>query len=399
LKLTNTGSFDKRLLNGEMSGKKRSSSFDLIVFKVNQVWDNGVGYDADYVPHTFGVSAISTRASNWYNPQTNITWANGAGIFSGSTSGATIATQHFDKGNENIDLDITAYVNGLITGDTNYGLAIAYNNSYESTQDDNIQYVGFFTNNTHTIYEPFVETIYSNTIKDDRNKFFLNKTNKLYLYVNLAGTPTNLDYLPTVDILDNYDAELLNIPSTSVTHVTKGVYSVDVLIGSSPSYIDSTMFSDVWSDLTINGLPLDPITLSFVLKDSSAYYSIGSNDSPQKGVGVTISGLKDKENIIRGDIRKVTVSARIPFTVEQPQCVNKISYRIYTHEGVNELTIIDFQEIEMANNSNYFLLDSLSLLPTTYYIDMLVESNLAVTRLSNVISFDIISQSNLRYSQ
>jgi hypothetical protein len=45
LKLTNTGAFDASLLNGTMASKDRASSFDLIAFKINQEWDNGVGYD------------------------------------------------------------------------------------------------------------------------------------------------------------------------------------------------------------------------------------------------------------------------------------------------------------------------------------------------------------------
>jgi hypothetical protein len=45
LRLTNTGSFDKELLNTNMGSKERTTSFDLIAFKVQQPWDNGVGYD------------------------------------------------------------------------------------------------------------------------------------------------------------------------------------------------------------------------------------------------------------------------------------------------------------------------------------------------------------------
>jgi hypothetical protein len=62
----------------------------------------------------------------------------------------TIATQHFDKGNENIEIDITDYVNGVLAGDVNYGLGIAYSRNLELTNSNNINYVGFFTNNTQT---------------------------------------------------------------------------------------------------------------------------------------------------------------------------------------------------------------------------------------------------------
>ena len=53
----------------------------------------------------------------------------------------------------------------------------------------------------------------------------------------------------------------------------------------------------------------------------------------------------------------------------------------------------------MANNYYYFLLDTGSLIPNTYYIDVLATSNLQVTTLKNVIQFDIINQVDLRHGQ
>ena len=129
------------------------------------------------------------------------------------------------------------------------------------------------------------------------------------------------------------------------------------------------------------------------------YYNIGDNAMLPKKVGVTISGLQNKEKIKRGDVRKVTVSARIPYTVEQTQAVSDIKYRLYVREGVSELTVIDFQPIEMSNNYYYFLLDTQSLLPNTYYLDVLVTSNLEVTTLKNVCQFEIINQVELRRGQ
>ena len=59
--------------------------------------------------------------------------------------------ESFGESNENIDMDVTDYVNGLLTGDTNYGLGIAYDRSYELMNTNCLQYVGFFTNNTQII--------------------------------------------------------------------------------------------------------------------------------------------------------------------------------------------------------------------------------------------------------
>jgi hypothetical protein len=398
LRMTNTGSFDKDLLNTAFGSKDRATSFDLITFKISDDWDNGVGYDYEIPVLAYGEAAFSNGPSNWINRRTGMDWSNGTGVYSGSPSGITVSTQRFDKGNENIEMDITDYVNAVITGQTNYGLGIAYARAYELLSTSYLQYVGFFTNNTQTFYEPYIETVYSNHIRDDRNNFYLDKPNKLYLYVNVAGNPTNLDQMPIVNVYKS-DGSLLSAYTTNdVTHVTKGVYSIDIIV---PSSVGSKneMYSDVWDDIYINGVNRNAIELDIVLKDSMEYYNIGNSDSLPKKVGVSIGGLQNKEKIKRGDVRKVIVSARIPYTVEQTQNISDIKYRIYVPEGSSELTVIDFQPVEMANNYYYFLLDTMSLIPNIYYVDVLVTSNLEVTTLKNVVAFEIVNQVDLRNSQ
>ena len=252
LRLTNTASFDTGLLNGTMEAKDRASSFDLILFKISQDWDNGVGYDYEVPILANGDYLYSTQPSNWVNPKIGYNWIGGTGVYSGSPSGITVTTQHFDKGNENIEMDITNYVNGILTGNTNYGLGIAFARGYELINTTALQYVGFFTNNTQTFYEPFIETIYENHIKDDRNNFYLDKNNKLYLYVNIAGNPTNLDQIPTVNIYDYNGDFFTGYSSSDVTHVTKGVYSIDILVPTNGNI--ETMYNDIWSDIVINGV-------------------------------------------------------------------------------------------------------------------------------------------------
>jgi hypothetical protein len=78
LRLTNTGSFDN-LLNGTMVGKNRTSSFDLITFKINQNWDNGVGYD--YSICDSNNADYSNSPSNWVESGTGQAWLNGSGVY------------------------------------------------------------------------------------------------------------------------------------------------------------------------------------------------------------------------------------------------------------------------------------------------------------------------------
>jgi len=398
LKMTNTGAFDTDLLNKGMGSKERTTSFDLIVFKVDQPWDNGTGYDYELPILTFGDQAYREGYSNWYYSQNGIFWSGGSGVYTGSSTGVTVATQHFDKGNENIEIDITDYVNGVLTGDTNYGLGIAFPDYYEDLETVNPQYVGFFTNNTQTFYEPFVETIYDGHITDDRNDFYLDKPNKLYLYVSLGGNPTNLDTLPSVEVFDNTGTSFATFTGSGVTQVTKGVYSIDITVPTTADN-DCTMYNDVWSGLIINGVARPDASLDFVMKNSLGYYNIANSDSQPKKTAISVSGIYANEKIKRGDIRKVIVSARIPYTVEQTQKIDGLKYRLYVKEGQGELTVIDFEPIERSINNYYFLLDTDSLLPNTYYLDVLVSSDLEVTTLKNVINFDIVNQVNLRKSQ
>ena len=398
LNLTNTSAFDKELLNGQTSeGKDRATSFNLVLFKINQEWDEGTGYD--YTPATYnnGIGNTSSlNPSNWIQAQSNVYWNNGNGVYSASTSGITVQTIHFDKGNENIEVDITDTVNDWLSGGSvNYGLGLSYTRLFEETPSDSYQYVGFFTRHTQTFFEPYLETKYLEQILDDRNKFYLDKPNKLYLYSNLRGEATNLDTLPTVVIKDNNNIIISAI--TTVTQVTKGVYSVDVLIPTTNNYTEDLMFTDTWSGITINGINRPPVELTFVTKNSDSYYNIGDNESLPKKFSFTVNGIKRGEKIVQGDIRRVSVSAKIPYTVDQQQLVDNIQYRLYVKEGIAEYEIISYSDIHRTATANYFMIDTLSLIPQTYYLDIKASSNGEVTINKEVLSFDIINISNYKY--
>lgn len=397
LRMTNTGAFDKDLLGKKTcSGKDRSHSFDLKVFKLNQSWDEGNGYDynSNILTNTSNCTVPSEYPSNWIFAKTLTPWENGYGTNSGSTSDITVGTQHFEHGNENIEIDITNYVNSVLTGETNYGLVLAYDDLLEDTETDNTQYVGFFTRHTQTFYEPFVETIYDNPIKDDRNDFYLNKMNKIYLYSNIGGVPTTLDNLPTLKIVDQSGIETTGI---TVTQVSCGVYCAEILIESSDN--DCSMYEDIWGNIMVNGVSLPDIELEFFTKKASDYYNIGDSSELPKQYGFTVSGIKSDEKIKRGDIRRVNVSARIPYTVNQTQVIDNLKYRLYVKEGKSEYNVIDFQDINRGFNGNYFLIDTSSLIPNTYYLDIKVTSNYEVRTVPNVLKFEIINQSELRKSQ
>lgn len=390
LNLINTSSFDTELLNTKTSdGKDRATSFDLILFKIPQVWDEGTGYDYMKAKYIGGVENTSSlKASNWLEAQNNTYWINGNGTYSGSPE--IITTIHFDKGNEHIEADITDTVNDFLSGGSiNYGLGLAYTTIFEQTPTDSLQYVGFFTRHTQTFFEPYLETRYNDFIMDDRNSFYLDKVNKLYLYSNLKGEATNLDNTPTVTIR-NSDGDVITA-TTATTHVTKGVYSVDVILESISGHTEEMIYTDTWSNISVNGITRPDIELEFVTKDDLCYYNIGSDGHTPKRYGFSISGIKKDERIVRGNTRVVNVSARIPYTVNQQEIIDKLQYRLYVKEGRAEYTVIDFTYMNRTVNSNYFTIDTASLIPNTYYIDIKAESNGEITIIKDNLNFDIVS--------
>jgi len=172
LHLTNTIFGDESLL-GQKNGKgrERTTSFDLIISPINEFWDEGVGFDYEQAyDYTSGNETFDQRPSNWFNRTTLDTWSQ-EGVYSTSPN-QIIDTIHFDNGNENLKADITSYVNSIVTGTSiNYGLVLAFSPEFMDVTNDVDQSVAFYTMYTQTFYEPFVETVFDDTIEDNRENF------------------------------------------------------------------------------------------------------------------------------------------------------------------------------------------------------------------------------------
>ena len=147
------------------------------------------------------------------------------------------------------------------------------------------------------------------------------------------GNPTNLDTLPQVTI---YDCDEAVFTSMTATNLTCGVYYVEFAVTGS-TYGTPSIFTDVWSSLVINSKPLTNITNEFTLVDSDEYYQIGPEDQIPKDYGYSIDGIKMDERLVAGETRKVFVSVRVPYTVNQSVTVDGIKYRIYVRQGNTEV--------------------------------------------------------------
>ena len=418
LKMCNSSYFNQNLQAQKLiDGKQRTSSFDLNLFRVNQFWDEGTGYDYARVISVESDNNITyvEGASNWYYATSVTPWTGttscvynglsgntcdgltgytthiGGGVYEGCGTGLTVTTQHFDKGNENIEMDITQEVNDLITGGTtNNGYGLAFDCQLEKTITAPSQYVGFFTRHTQTYYEPFLETIYHNPIKDDRKNFYKNKVNRLYLYSNVGGEPKNLDNNPSVTIYDNEGNVFSAITITDTIQATEGIYYADVFVP--PTADDGVLYFDVWGDINVDGISLADIELDFEIKDDTQYYQIGNNESLPVDYAMSISGVKRDERIKRGDVRKIIVSARIPYTINESKVIDSLQYRLWVREGNTQVNVIEWQDVNMAYLKNYFLLDTSWMIPNRYYIDIKLISNQEVKTYTDQMQFEIVNQ-------
>jgi len=437
LKMTNTSCFDEeqfcKTVASCIGEIKRSTCFDLILFQVPEEWCEGNGYD--YAPIKVACDGSDKSycegPSNWYQRESLIECWSVPGIYddptnwcaSGTTTGTTgsticsggtnliVATQHFDHGDENVCIDITDYVKSLIlSGYTslNYGLGLAFHNPLEIAPLADAEYVGFFGRETNTRYEPFLESSWDDVIKDDRNRFYLNKCNNLYLYVNAGGQAVNASF-DGVTIYDQNDNIFKTIPPSGITQVTTGVYSINVCVDDDPisGYCGNIQFRDVWENVTIGSKNLGNVELNFIILEDSGYYNIGAvNSAGSNGLGVgsstnmsiydyefNVTGIKRKEKIKRGDTRRVNVNVRIPFTYDQTALLDRVYYRIFTIEtGRIQIDYIDWHEVNRTADGNFFIVDTSWFIPNDYFMEIKLESGNEVRTYPDVIPFTIVSE-------
>jgi hypothetical protein len=410
LRMVNTSTFNKELLNTSTSqGRQRATSFDLVLLRIPpinfdqstpQLWDEGVGYDfADLIYQYSPFDRnFSTRPSNWFETTTISQWQE-EGIYNNRNfgsypyTGLTLVTeQHFEFGDENIELDMSSEINDLLNGGISgvTGWIIAYKPQVELLSGLTDTYeVQFFTRHTQTFYEPYLETSFDDLIEDDRNNFVLGRVNKLYLYLFEDGNPINLDSLPSVTILDNSGNVVINPTGLTVCQRTQGVYEVSVppLFG----YKTPCTFSDKWTGLTYNGFPLPVVLNDFTLQPFKNGFTIGTNSVEPKIYGFDYYGIKQDEKIFNTDVRKVGVIIKQAYTTNR--LLPKVSayYRVYVREGQTEVQVQDWTTINRTPNEYYFIFDTRDKIPNEYFIDIKVESSGEVNTYKRQIKFQIVN--------
>ena len=390
LKMTNTVIGDPKLIGDSKSnGKYRATSFDLILFTVPQSWDEGVGYDYEFTSYddSLGNKIYDTRASNWYDRTTTTGWTY-PGIYTGAT---ILQTIHFDNGNEDINVNITNYVNGIIlSGNTDHGLGLAFTSAFESiTTGETKQSVAFFSKYTQTFFEPFVESVFDDRIDDNRHNFIEERYNNLYLYVTKGSNFYNLDSNPTVDILNSSSVAISGLTGLTTTRIKKGVYKVR--FGLTGQLCDGKrFFYDRWKGLSLDGISISNVTQKFVPKPFTSGYSIGTNPTETQNYKIQFSGIKQNEKIIRGELKKIVLYLK---SIEQSRTIlfDDVYYRIFIKEGKTNVIVYDWTKTDVTNENSFYL-DTSYLIPREYFIEFKAKTYTEEIFYNDYIKFEILSE-------
>ena len=388
LKMTNTVIGDSKLIGQSTgSGRNRATSFDLIVFEIPEYWDEGVGFDYEYTNNDLmGNKTYDTRASNWFNRTSTTGWTTD-GIYSGNT---VVGTIHFDNGNENIDLDITNYVNRIIlSGRTDYGLGVSFDYPYLTLSPDNDQAVSFFSKYTQTFFEPFVETVFNDRIDDNRESFIGERQNNLYLYVTKGTNYYDLDSNPTVDILNSSSLPISGLTGLTTTKIRKGVYKV--AFGLTGQLCDGKrFFYDKWKNLSIDNIQIGDVTQKFIPKPFTGGYTFGSNPTDTKKFAIQFSGIKQNEKIKRGELKKIVINLR-SISQSKTELYEDVYYRIFVKEGKTNVIVYDWTQFDLTNENSFYL-DTSYMIPREYFMEFKTKTHNEEMFYDEYVKFEILSE-------
>lgn len=246
------------------------SSYDLVVYPLSRSWDEGRGL-SDY---DMGLKDRN-QFVNWANSTSTTSWTVPGGDMITSIS----ASQHFDFGTEDLDVDISNIVYAWLTGNvSNNGLMVRYQDAYESGTID-YAFKRFFSRHVKVPErKPVITSRWSKTLQDDRNNLKFNNSGSLFYYRFLNGNYDNLS--PLYCNIVNASGSIVQTLTASRPAGTNGIHQI------SGVYIPYNSGSFVCRDVWFSG------TTQYFTGTLSLQYFTGSKDLNFDQTTVDITNIK-----------------------------------------------------------------------------------------------------------
>jgi len=376
----------------KMSNARHSQTvprqFTLNISAVSRSWEEGFGLDMDEYSD---IVYPNNEGSTWMSASQTEAWTRMGGDYHASP----VYTDYFDKGIEDLEVDVTPLVEEWIAGTKdNYGFGVHLTGTQEAyysgsagadSADGELNNLSgsqysfytkkFFGRNSEFYYKrPYIEARWDSSIKDDRGRFYTSSSllpaednvHRLYLYNVFGGNLKNIPGVGTGEIyLQFYSASAGGAPLGSpVTggYVSTGIYSAsnDIqghVLGTLPFTLYDRWFND--------GLTTCYHTGTF---DVLPYNASSYNPNPKYVVNITNlkpSYTKDDQVRLRLYTRQKDWSPTI-YTVANSNIetliIESASYQI--HRIVDDLLIVpygtssdNYTQMSYDVSGNYFDFD------------------------------------------
>jgi hypothetical protein len=355
------------------------TSYDLYAFPLSQSWDEGIGVD---------IENLSLGYANWAQPNSITNWTNAGGDF---ISSSFSASQHFDQGTDDLEMDITPFVNEWLSGTTiaNNGLILMLSSTYENNTID--YYIkDFYGRSTKFIDKlPFIEARWNDARKDNRKNFAYNQNNNLYLYNFVRGQLQNLSQPILVRVQDHISSSYgmsgaiggsaSFMATYTASFVETGIYSMSLNVVNTASF--SGTFYDIWfsgassyltgafSPLNLTGSQVDPYN-EFVLSVTNLKETYGESEQDRLKVFVRKKDYRTHVGVLKS----------ASFAI-QKEYIENLYWSVSDHESgavIIPYGTGSYSHTQCSYNAdgNYFDLDFSMFVPGfTYELQFLLYNN------------------------
>ena len=372
-------------------------NFDVIASAVSQSWVEGYGLDMEgYSDPGFGASGYG---ANWINCASGTAWSPEGGSELGSQYKYT---QHFEKGIEDLEIDVTPLVESWITGAIpNNGFLIYLSGAAEDGSSYSSFYTKKFSARGSEFYlkRPCIEARWNPSTTDDRNNFYVSSSllsaqdniMTIYFYNKVNGVLKNIVNSPSVSIGFYTDSELTNQISSSYSVVSvpfPGIYKAEVALNTTASVVYDRWYS---GSTTFFSSSIDLLQRTNYDYDQDSEYV------------VNITNLKNSYNQTESSKLKVFVRPKDwsptiytkAYNIIENTSINNLYYKIFRIE--DNYTIIDYSTGSIAysktsydSQGNFFELD-MNLLEKdyTYAIKLATYDGVNLKEFTNTFKFKV----------
>ena len=479
LKMTNCTAingipYEKPLHYGNTCGEKeRASSFFVLAMKLPQPFDEGRGYEFVDDGWVKNRRAFSQYGCNWYQSYNGKAWPE-EGVYSLDTiadeykkfsSGGTsniIDRQHFDFGDEQLDIDITKYVLDVLDGEENNGIMLCFTPRLErqfeyvkiGEPDKVFGIAPSMCDEDGTVALEIDDTLPPTVIEVDSLPEYPEKNSPAYIavredsgdtvtfykkseikikqqYVGFFTNHTNTFFHPYVEVnlkntiqddrecffigkknrlylYANIGGSPENLDEMPVCTISNGETPEVKQASKGVYYVEftltdvepDTIMYDTWSNLIYDGQDQGEVELEFVALAQNRYFNIGGGMVKHEHLVPNLYGINDDEKVKQGDVREVVVDFRKKYTTDKRETVADAWYRLYTKDGNRQIDIFGgYRPVERTFLHNYFLIHTADLIPNNrYYVDIKIKEGNETRYYEDRLHFSVADDVTVRYS-